>query len=263
MEFENKHDVELEKNNVDDYDHYYTFRVDNVDSQKIDAFFTKYNAEYKKVWIFDEISDKVEKQHMQGVVVITIEDEDERSKIERKHRMRIQQFFKKKGKESSFARVDDVERYITYIVKQGKQVICLGFDKETQQYYKDRQQESTAQYEAKKIRQRNTEKTKTPMQLIYEWYEDFYKQEYENAKKRQVDQNFDHESFLDSFALDRHIAKYMMIWWGQHAHKSFMVNKMAEAASYVKYNIYNKYSDTHLSEMHDVGSRNIVERMLF
>lgn len=245
---------------VVDEDHY-TFRVDNVDEQKITEFFVKYRDDYPRVWIFDEISDKKKKQHMQGLVVF---DRNLTTKEVNKHRKRISAFFDRKGGEMSFTKVKDVVGYMTYIVKQKKVAYQIGFtDEEVQHWYK-LNKESQEEYEVKKAKRNLDRKSKQPMEILWEFYEPFYLQDFEHAKKNQVNPDYGHTDFLNSrFDLPRHLGKYVMIYYGEHAHKSFMINKMVEAASYLKYRVLNKYSKQHYDEFVECGSRTIADRMMF
>lgn len=244
---------------VEETESFYTIRLDDIDDSKIDSFFKKYKDEYKRVWIFDEIADVTGKQHMQGVISFNRELS---KKEEVKHRNRISSFFDRKGSKFSFQKVKDIEAYLVYIVKGGKVVIQIGYTDQDYSFYKGKQEQVVKKIQADKVKRQSS--TKKPMELLFEFYEPIYLEEYEKAKKLQVDFDFNHDKFLSrTFDLPRHIVRHVIIYWGEMAHKSFMMNKIAEASDYVAFRIYRKYTKKLFEEVMSVNEQNILERMTF
>lgn len=252
-------EVYMDIDEFNEVESFYTIRIDEVDSEKIKSFFKKYEKDYYKVWIFDEIADISEKQHMQGLISF---NREVTKKDEVKHRNRISSFFDRKGSRFSFQKVKDVEAYKTYIVKGGKEVIRVGYTVEEYNYYKGKQEEVVKKIAADKVKREST--NKNPMQKLFEYYEPFYLAEYESKKKSRIDsQNYTHDMFLSEFYLAKHIARHVIIYWGEMAHKCFMMNKIAEASDYVSFRIYRKYSSTHFEDIMSVNISNVLERMSF
>lgn len=244
---------------------YWTFRVDYPDNpdqvQRCKDFFLKYQDEFKRVWMFTEIADKTGKPHFQGVVCYGHNlSKEEEARI----KMRIRTFFKVKGSQYSFARVQDLEKYLIYIVKQGKLIVQIGYTAEEYEHYRKLNEESRVAFEVKceKDRIRRQNKSKTPMEKLWEFYEPYFLSKYESYKKTRVDNPTPME-FIEKHDISMHVARHVMMWYGEVAHKPFMIKNMSEAASYLKYRVFSKYSEHHREEMMCAGARNIVEHMHF
>lgn len=259
---DNDHDVEVAQyDEPDDSQLCYTIRLDSVDHDRVHEFFKKYKTDYKKFWIFDEIADVTGKQHVQGVIVFHRIIE---KKEEIKHRNRISSFFSRKGSQFSFQKVKDYENYLVYIVKGGKPVICEGYSNDDYTYYKTKQENLVKKIAADKVKREKAKGVKKPMELLWEYYEPLFLQEFERYKKKQVDENYDYSKFLSKdFDLARHVARCVVIYWGEMAHKSFMINKIVEASDYICFRVYRKYSQSEFEQVMQVNVNNIVERMTF
>lgn len=252
---------DVEAHEMSEAERAYTIRLDNIGVEKINEFFKKYKDDYEKVWIFDEIADVTKKQHMQGIIIFhKVIDKKE----EVKHRNRISSFFSRKGSEFSFKKVKDHHAYLVYIVKQGVEVYVIGYTREDYAYYKKKQQDLEVKIAADKVKREKSKGVKKPMELIWDFYEPLFLEEFEKHKKKQVDPNYDYCKFLSSnFDLARHVARHVVIYWGEMAHKCFMMNKIAEASDYICFRIYRKYSKKNFEIVMEVNVLNIVERMTF
>lgn len=236
----------------------YTIRLDDIGEDKIRAFFMKY-PEYTKYCISDEEGTETGKQHMQGIIEF---GEDLDKKVELKHRNRIASFFDRKGSQFSFVKVKEYTKYMSYILKQSKIVACVGYSVDEITFWKKKQQEVESKIKSDKRKREVKKQQLKPMQMLYEYYEPFYLEEYDKYKKEHIDA--DHTRFLgSSFSLAKHVVRHVMIYWGEMAHKCFMVNKIAEASDYVCFRIMRKYSESKFEEHMLTSIMNVQERMSF
>lgn len=244
----------------------YTIRLDNIDADRLKEFFNKYPSDYSKYCISDEVGKSVEeggsgKQHMQGIIEFgRVLDKKE----ETKHRNRIASFFDRRGNAYSFKVVQEYQKYMTYILKQHKIVLCVGYSVHEIEYWKKAQQVIEKKIEVDKRKREVKKQQLKPMQMIYEFYEPEFLKEFDKASKLQVNPDYTHTDFLKSkFNLADHVAKHVIIYWGEMAHKCFMLNKIAEAADYVCYRIMRKYSESIFDDHMRVAVMNVRERMSF
>lgn len=236
----------------------YTIRLDNISADKIREFFNKY-TEYERYCISDEVATVTGKQHMQGIIEFGRELD---KKEEAKHRARISSFFSRKGSEFSFRVVKEYHRYFPYIMKQDEIVSCVGYSEDEIKYWKAKQESIEKKIESDKRKREVKKQQLKPMEMLYEYYEPFYLEEYDKYKKTHIDA--DHTQFLgSSFSLAKHVVRHVMIYWGEMAHKCFMINKIAEASDYVCFRIMRKYSESKFEEHMLTSIMNVQERMSF
>lgn len=96
---------------------YYTFRYDYTDTVIRDKICEYFIREFARYAIFDEVSDKVEKHHIQGKIGKCMSDEQIRKNI----RKVFPKVFDKSN--YSIAKIKDPDAYDSYICKGGK-VLC-------------------------------------------------------------------------------------------------------------------------------------------
>lgn len=235
---------------------YMTLRVNEITQDQLKAYMETYAERYgvKRVLMYDEIGDKNNKPHLQGVVgLVPIEDVKEQNKLIATMRKSLQSFFDRRGPRLSFKQVRDYTGYTAYIVKQGKQVLNIAYTPDEVREFEANAK--VIQLDMAKNKKGTAKGTSTPMQIMYDHFEVWYLSEYEQYQKTHI--HASHAKYLT----DSRIARFVIKYYGEMAHKSFMKKKMAEAANYLKYRALQKF-DSYIHESYlEATSGQVVELM--
>lgn len=207
-----------------------TLRVDDVTEEIMWEFYEKYKDTFACIRISDEISDETKKQHMQGF--IGYKEELTRDAID-KHRKNFQLFFKKKGGQFSYAKVKKAVEYGWYTIKQDNVILDCNVPK----WFDEAVEEYVLQYTMAKEKKKEQ---KNPMLAIWEWFHPHYETKYKAwVKGRLPGPHNSHQQYLKHHPYI--FVRYVIIWYGRIANKSFCRNKMAETAHYLEFKTRDKY----------------------
>lgn len=231
-----------------------TLRVDDVTSDRLKAYVDAHAERYgiKRVLMYDEVSDVVQKQHLQGIIgLVPLPDAQTQNKHIATMRKSLQSFFDRRGTQLSFKQVKDYTGYTAYIVKQGNQVLNVGYTPDEVRAFEAKAQEVQM---GMARNQKGTAKG-TPMERMFDAFETWYLAKYE--ERRKVRLGVTHGSFMT----DNLLARFVIMYYGEIAHKSFMKKKMAECANYLKYRALQKYDGYKHEEFLETTSSHIVDYM--
>lgn len=216
-------------------------RIDSeIDTEMLEKFLERFKDTIQFMYAYHEISTKKEKPHyhihikyLEEIVVNSI-------------RVSYQRFFKKDGSELSFSMDSGLSR--VYTTKDKNRQFSYNISENAIRIYELISERKVDKEERKKIIK---ESGKTPMEL----FEDAFRLECQN---RCDIYNHEHLNKRDVsyYYTDDFIADFTMHWYANHLHKSFMIQKMAECAMYLRYRLHHT-----LDNPDPISKKKLLEKM--